>query len=286
MTSVVSRLVRPVVAKISTIAVGEAANPWGLMSISIDRRVNVDTLVIAFTGFNHRLGMPNERFFESAGLADASKIVVSDESRRFTFFGLGCGLDTFEKVCDRLVHEVATTPHETLVVTGSSGGAYLAILYGHLLKANRVVCFAPYTYLDPATNPDDPALKKFERILESLEEIPSELDKYRTLRSVLGASNGVTRYHIHVSKHHEWDSRRVAELKGLPSVKVHQHPHATHGIASALAKSGRLERCFSSPERRSYDLPTWTRIVRKRTRSRLSAVAKSGAKRAFLQLRT
>ena len=89
------------------------------MSISIDRRVNVDTLVIAFAGFNHRLGMPNEKFFESAGLADASKIVVSDESRRFTFFGLGCGLDTFEKVCDRLAHEVATTPHETLVVTGN-----------------------------------------------------------------------------------------------------------------------------------------------------------------------
>ncbi len=207
------------------------------------------TLVIAATGFANKLGLPVEVFFKAAGLAETSKIIVMDPTKHKTLGGLQPEFPTFFDLIQYLKEEVAKYSPEQLTITGTSGGAYTAMLFGHLLKANYVVAFSTYPYLtaEACKNMGDPSLKTMARLISELDKLPDNVKEYYDLKYVLAKWNGVTKYYNHVSRFNKWDHHRALYLKNTPGVTIIAHPYFTHGITGTLAAEGRLSKCFKFP---------------------------------------
>lgn len=210
------------------------------------------TLVIAFTGFNHRLSISIDDFFEASGLSEASRIVISDRTRRLCLGGIQPDFNSFQALWLYLENLIREISPQKLILTGNSGGAYSAILFGHLLKAQQVICFAPYSYLDRniVRKLNDPASESMDRVLSRLEALPKDIHQYFDLANVLSIWNGTTDYFIHVSKYHKWDYKRALYLKRAPHVKIIAHPYDKHSLVCALSREGKLRQCFSSPWKR------------------------------------
>ncbi|PKG98797.1 hypothetical protein [Paraglaciecola sp. MB-3u-78] len=208
-----------------------------------------DSLVIAITGFRNKLNLPVNEFFEQASLTSASKIVVIDPSFRVGLSGIPPEYPTFFDIIEYLRNQIAEIPHKQLIVTGTSAGAHSAILFGHLLEADQVVSFAPYTYLNRSKMSElkDPSLQTMSRVIDGLELLDDRVKSYFDLMNVVATWNGKTKYYIHVSKYHDWDRRRANYLKGVDSLKVIEHPFSEHSVASRLAKFNRLAQCFEFP---------------------------------------
>lgn len=223
-----------------------------IMSIAVTNSPTSDTLVIAFTGFNHKLNVSVDDFFEASGLGDMSRIVVSDQTRRLSLGGIQPALKSFQELLLHLNDLVREITPEKLIITGTSGGAYSAILFGHLLRAQQVICFSPYSNLnrDDLTKLDDPAVESMKRILERLEALPKDVHKYFDLASVLSSWNGTTDYFVHVSKYHKWDYKRALLLEKSPHVSVVAHPYDKHSLVFPLIRNSRLPQCFSLPHKR------------------------------------
>ena len=130
---------------------------------------------------------------------------------------------------------------------GTSGGGHSALLYGHLLKADRAVAFSPYPYLSikTARQMEDPGLFSMQKQAIRFHRLPDKVKPYFDLKNVLARHNGKTRFDVHVSKFHEWDYKRALYLRGVPGVTIYGHPFEGHGVARMIAEAGRLQNCFS-----------------------------------------
>ncbi len=218
-----------------------------------------DTLVIAATDLGMKLSLPVNRFFAEAGLAAASKIVIRDPSFRMSLGGLPPEFPSFDHLLEHLRQLLAAHPHRQVICTGTSGGGHTALLLGHLLKADKVVAFAPYPYLSPEElrRRNDPALVNMARVLEKLESLPEEAKPYRDLLGILGDWNGRTEYFVHVSRYNVQDRMRADCMRGLPHLRVLTYPFSEHGIALMLRKVSRLRHCFVFPYRRPWLACLW-----------------------------
>jgi hypothetical protein len=215
-----------------------------------------DTLVIAIKGYANKLGIPVDKFFRRAGLERASKIIIWDASRLKTLGGLQPDFPTFGDLLNHLRMIIATHPHKKLYVTGSSGGGHTGLLLGHLLKADKVIVFAPYPYVSRKVSEykKDPAIHSMARMLHRFDQLPDDVRPYFDLADVLVDWNGKTEYYVHVSRYHKWDYIRACYLRGLPKVKVVTHPYEEHSITSILGESQDFRDCFTFPYRRRRSL--------------------------------
>jgi hypothetical protein len=207
------------------------------------------TLVIAATGFSHKLNLPVKAFFREAGLCYASKFVMTDPDRRLTLGGLPPQHPSFFDLLEHLRRETTRAPAERLVVTGTSAGGHTALLLGHLLDADYTVAFAPYPYLSmaEAEKTGDPTVKRMHEKEHPTTDLPDEVRPFFDLRDILSDWNGQTRYHVHVPRYNEWDFARSRYLRDVPRVSVHLHPYKNHSLAHYLARDGKLRSCFSFP---------------------------------------
>lgn len=210
-----------------------------------------DTLVIAITTINYKLTMPVEKFLEAAGLADKSRIVITDRTRRLTLGGVSPECPTFFDLLDYLRQEISRLPADRIIATGLSAGSHTALLLGHLLKADHVVAFAPYPYVSKSmlAAQKDPALYSFRVLADNLDRLPEDVKSFFDLRDVLSNWNGKTRYYVHVSRYHKADRHRAMYLKGLPHLELILDPYSVHSAAPFMARSGRLRECFVFPYR-------------------------------------
>lgn len=206
-----------------------------------------DTLIIAFTGYANKLHLPVDKFFVKAGLKPHNKIIICDKSKKQTLGGLPPRLPTFFDIVEYLEKEIDFISPKNLIITGTSGGGHPAILYGHLLKADKVVAFSPYPYLsiETATKMKDPALQSFKRILDIFDQLPEKEKDLLDLKNILKDWNQKTSYYLHVSKGHEWDHKRSMYMNDCPGVEIIKHPYKIHSIASALAKDNLLSKYFA-----------------------------------------
>ena len=206
-----------------------------------------DTLVIAFTGFSHKLSMPPSQFFQETGLEKHMRVIVIDTTRHMCLNGVSPKVSTFDALHDELRHIIDQQTPERIITTGTSAGGFPALLFGHLLRVNHVVAFSPFTFINRENyikygRPIDRATAELE---ENFKKIPEHVYAYHDLGQVLSSSNGVTNYDIHVSRRNEWDCIRAYHMEGCPNVKIQPHPYRVHATARALQKDGKLKDCFN-----------------------------------------
>jgi pimeloyl-ACP methyl ester carboxylesterase len=235
-----------------------------------------NTLVIAATGVNGKLGMPVNAFFEASGLAQYSRIVIKDPTYKLALAGLSEECPTFSALIGYLRDQIARLGVDRVITTGNSAGGHSALLLGHLLSVDYVVVFGPDTYVSKGEmrRRRDPALKSAPRMIEAMNSVPENVKQYLDLRPILENSNGVTQYYVHVSRYYSPDTYRASYLEGVPNLRIISHPYLLHSIAPLLAKTGRLSNCFSFPYKRDRSLSLGMQRLANSARFRLKNPAK------------
>ncbi|HEV8502259.1 MAG TPA: hypothetical protein VGR63_11800 [Casimicrobiaceae bacterium] len=218
---------------------GPAAEP----PLLVERGEDPSTAVVAFKGFGGMLNRSRFDFLSITGLLRHSRILLRDDS--FTCYL--AGIPGLAGSCESLAgvirgHLAELAPARTMMI-GPSGGSFAAILYGHLLGADDVHAFAPFTNLDPqwlAVHGDPHDNVRHAATIERLAALPPQAHRYFNLSHVLREWNGRTRYNIHACANSPREMKRAMRLEGLPGVTIHRHPCDTHRVVSWLAGRKRL----------------------------------------------
>lgn len=211
--------------------------------ILVERGEDPGTAVVAFKGFGGVLNRSRFDFLAITGLLRHSRILLRDDSFTCYLAGIPGLADSCEALTGVIRDRLAELAPTRTMMIGPSGGSFAAILYGHLLGADDVHAFAPFTNLDPQWSIEhgDPQDRlRHAATLERLAALPPQAQRYFDLCEVLREWNGHTRYNIHVCANSPRELKRAARLEGLPGVTVHRHPCDTHRVVSWLAGRKRL----------------------------------------------
>jgi hypothetical protein len=105
-----------------------------------------EVLLVAFGGLDRQIGIPRFEFMRLTGETPVKKLFVRDPCQAWYHRGLPGYSETLEQTAAALAER--TRGAGRLVVTGNSAGGYAALLFGSLLDADAVICFAPQTTLE------------------------------------------------------------------------------------------------------------------------------------------
>jgi hypothetical protein len=183
-------------------------------------------------------------FFQVTGTLGYSRILVRDPSKRLCLGGIDDTFNSFEKLIDELRNLIAQSGATCIMTIGTSGGAFTALLAGHLLRADFVHAFAPYTYanlINIVKYLDYDLLHKFWREIAKLYQLSFRAHSYFDLRKILNNWNGVTKYFVHVCKQHKRDYSRVSHLANCPNVDAFEYCCNVHTVVIYLHKQGLLK---------------------------------------------
>jgi hypothetical protein len=213
-------------------------------NILVEEGTDPRKLIIAFTGFQGALNVPVFDFLSATGLLGASRILLRDPSHLLYMRGCRPDAPGLAGLHRRLAREINRLAPEHVTCVGTSSGGYAAILYGHLLGADRVHAFAPIVYASGWLTLFNGDWKHFRtRVMArhlAYELMFPWLWKYRNLPQLLRAWNGTTEYTIHVCADNKDDMSRIEVFSGIPHVEISAHPCSTHQVAKYLVRSGQL----------------------------------------------
>ena len=206
--------------------------------IKVEKGEDSSVLVLAFTGLAGKLTLPTFDFLSSAALLKYDRIMLRDDSRTCYLGGIPPAAQDFDSLIALLTQQIADLAPKHVISIGTSGGSHAAVLFGHLLRADYVHAFSPYTTMAPGQGRvDDPEdSKRYADVLEQLDRLPAAVRRYLDLREVLGKWNGKTRFNIHVCADSVRDLARANRLQGLPGVTLHRYGCNHHRVAAWLIR--------------------------------------------------
>ncbi len=216
--------------------------------ISLDLERDSDTLLIAFGGMRGLLGMPPFEFFNATGKIPVKRLFVRDLRQAWYHRGVpgfGATLDEFAASLLELVqrHDV-----RRLVMTGNSAGGYAALVFGRLLGADTVLCFAPQTVLDLDVLASWDDHRWDEQIVALVDAGTIDrgwLDLSVALPAVEplpGAGRAETEYELYYDADFEIDRLHAERLADVPGMRLHPRAGGKHGLAREMRLSGDLDR--------------------------------------------
>ncbi len=209
---------------------------------SVHRGQKPEVLLIAFTGFAGRLDVEAFEFLGLAGQLECSRVLLRDPSNRCYLAGVEGIASSLPTLLDYLrTQQAALAPQQTMVI-GNSGGSFAALLFGHLLEADWVHAFSPFTNFAPDHLRRHAAASEGARdMLRHVSALGPSLLPYLDLREVLANGNGRTRFNLHVCQQSEKDLERAQYLGATPGVTVLGYPCNHHGVARVMARARLLK---------------------------------------------
>ncbi len=225
--------------------------------LSLDMAADSQTLLLAFGGMVGRIGIPPFEFFSLTGAMPVKRLFVRDLRQAWYHHGIPRHGSTIPEVAESLARLIADHDVERLVVAGTSAGGYAALVFGTLLGADTVLCFAPQTVLDLDILADMDDHRWDYRIAEH----PGTgiLDAHWTdLRRALPEAHRAdttrradTSYRIYFDDSLRGDRLHAERLADLAGVRLYRFGRGGHNIARTLRQTGALERVL----RRGLDAP-------------------------------
>ncbi len=212
--------------------------------LSLDMRADSGTLLVAFGGMQGQLGMPPFEFFKATGSMAVKKLFVRDLRQAWYHRGIpghGEGIDQVAEALRELARAHGT---RRLVCAGNSAGGYAALLFGTLLGADVVLCFAPQTVieLDALAAMDD------HRWDQQLLDLQGALDgRYTDLaRALPPARRGPTAYELYFDGDFATDRLHAERLARLDGLHLHPLQGGAHGVVRQMREAGELDRVLQA----------------------------------------
>jgi hypothetical protein len=216
--------------------------------VLVERGREDSVLIIAFTGFVHRLSLRVYEFFEATKDAGYSRILLRDKHRVWYHHGIDRKRPDFPSLFDYLNREIERLKPKTTICLGTSAGGYAAIVAGHHIRADYVHAFAPDTLLDISLSSCIKGIWSARyrwprwKLLMSRSARPEFFD----LANLLKVYNGKTVYYIHYCSDTRRDAKGAARLAGLPGVVSMPYSCSTHQVAMFLARTGFLPKILNA----------------------------------------
>jgi pimeloyl-ACP methyl ester carboxylesterase len=211
------------------------------LALSLDMDSDSRTLLLAFGGMNMGIGMPPFEFMSLTGEIPVKRLFVRDLHQAWYHRGVPGYGTTLTSVADSLAETLAEHDVERLIVTGNSAGGYAALVFGTLLRADVVLCFAPQTVLDLdflASIGDH----RWDDLLRPLVETNALDARWIDLGvAMTEAANGETVYRVFVDDTLSVDRLHVERLRGIDGLRVHRFGRGRHHLVRELRDSGALQ---------------------------------------------
>ncbi len=213
-------------------AVGNGREPFvddRSSDVQILETPGADTVIIAFCGGSHQLGMPNnllDRWFAQLG----SHLIYLRDRKKVGYTGgiaaLGRDMATTIKSLKRLMTGMGA---RRVVCLGHSVGATGALRYGSALEVERVLALSPITGGPGYVKNVAPHLPRG-GVMPWGDLVPLYRD---------GAG---VRAHILYGEKHAGDRQQCVRMAGLPGITVEALPGwESHHIMGELIRTGRFE---------------------------------------------
>jgi pimeloyl-ACP methyl ester carboxylesterase len=214
----------------------------GEAALSLDMDAESRTLLLAFGGMKGSIGIPPFEFLSLTGEIPVKRLFVRDLRQAWYHRGVPGHGETVTAVADSLAELLAQHEVERLVVTGNSAGGYAALLFGALLGADAVLCFAPQTILDPDVLA---RIGDHRWDVHLLPLVASDgLDRrYADLGAVLPElAKRDTVYKVFFDETLGQDRAHAERLLDVPGVRLYRFGAGGHHLVRSLRDSGALAR--------------------------------------------
>jgi hypothetical protein len=213
--------------------------------LSADMDDDSSTLLIAFGGMNQEVGITPFEFFGQASDIPVKRLFVRDLRQAWYHRGLPGHGSTLESVGETLRALIRAHDVERLVVTGNSAGGYAALLFGKMLGADTVLCFAPQTIIDMTAlgNMGD---HRWDDYLQPLVDHRALDRRWVDLRPALDAAERArdvdTSYLVFFADSLRTDRLHAERLLGLDGLRLYRFGKGEHYLVSSLRDAGALKR--------------------------------------------
>lgn len=195
-------------------------------------------LVVTFGGINRGIGLPVFEFFNILSESNIDKVFVRDFFQMWYLNGVDDTINTLEKLKVQL--ENIIKDYERVTFIGNSMGGYAAILFGTLLNVNKVISFAPQTFIDARNR-----FWKFDiRWRKQINNIHKTkvCKEYYDLKSFFNHNNISEKpsIEIYYSSNDRLDKLHAERMQSFKNINLFEFKDGGHEVIRVLKESGQL----------------------------------------------
>jgi hypothetical protein len=193
------------------------------------RNPESSNIFFIYSGFQGGLMMNPMEFLEKSGLSTQNIVLLRDSSQTWFLNGVGEGIAHWSQLAAWQSGYLEAAAHvRNHYCLGSSMGAFSAIVFGHLLKAQAVWSFGLARTTVPILN---------------------ERGEPWNLETLLSDWNGTTRYCLYFNDSWNEDKRAAMRLKDRPGVEMYPQRGEGHLVLDYLQNAGLLSKIFPQSSR-------------------------------------
>jgi len=216
------------------------------MEINSDDILFVDknntSLIITFGGIKNGIGMPVFEFKKIlSSYKNYNQYFFRDKNQSWYHHGLEGIANNIDEFIENL--KLITTSYDKVIFIGNSMGGYAAVLFGVLLKVDKIIAFSPQTFID-----------KYRRIFYQDNRWSKQINKvyklntnsqYFNLKKVMKNSNYDSKIKIFYSSSDRLDEIHVNRIKKLKNVKVLSYKVGGHNLVRELRGNNTLSQILN-----------------------------------------
>tara|TARA_Y100000741_G_scaffold121229_2_gene91072 strand:+ start:2045 stop:3448 length:1404 start_codon:yes stop_codon:yes gene_type:complete len=224
-------------------------HPWNDNSDHWYEDNNADVLLITFAGMGWKGSIPTFIFHNFLKNYDnIDKLFLRDINCRYYMTGLKNSTSSIEETVDFISKFIENKKYKKIIGLGCSAGGFAAILYGHILKFNKVLAFSPQTVLNHKKTlligDKYNAPKTCEWLHTRSKQIltpPSDLYKKSLDLNNLKPFNCNIDVHYSISANMGTDKLHAMYIEDFDKCKIIEHPGNDHMVALTLRNNGQLK---------------------------------------------
>ena len=203
-------------------------------------------LLVSFGGINQGLGIPVFEFFNSISDIDCDKIYLRDFNQAWYQKGIDSELDSIDRILDNLKNKLFHNNYQRVCFIGNSMGGYAAILFGTLLNVDRVVSFAPQSYID-YYNRLISLDRRWSTEISCVHKFEKKKKEYFDLKKYLKKNpNYKTEISLYYSINHRLDKKHSERLRYQKNIVLHPIEEGGHSVVKVLRNNGMLKSILKS----------------------------------------
>lgn len=212
---------------------------------------NSDTLIVTFAGMGWKDTAPTFIFYNFLKQYDnVDKLFLRDMGPRnseqiccrYYMLGFKNNTNNLEESIDFINDIITRKKYKKIVAVGCSAGGYAAILFGHLLKFNKVIAFAPQTVIN---NKKKELIGDIYNAPQTCKWLTNKNKNNEFYQKCLDLNN-FTPFNTSIDIHYAEEGtkgidKKHAEYIENENCKIIEHPGKDHMIALSLRNNGKLK---------------------------------------------